>query len=131
MGKFGVSSLEILILFERWIGHRLLPEKTVPFCRRPGRMLHAGTSPFSERVQKRLGCQFIGSLFRSLGRLAGGHSRFIPGSLEPHLSRLRHMGWRQCGHGLTSRPLESSLPVCLEPHFESFWLSFWRDKCFI
>ena len=33
----------------------------------------------------------------------------------PHLSRLRHLGWLQCGHGLTSRPLESSLPGCLEP----------------
>ena len=111
MGKFGVSYLEVFILFERWIGHRLLPEKTVPSKNRLGRVLHVGT----DGVQIRLGCQFIGSLFRSLGKLPGGLGRFIPGSLGPHLSRLRHLGWLQCGHGLTCRPLESSLPGCLEP----------------
>ena len=31
------------------------------------------------------------------------------------MSRLRHLGWLQCGHGLTCRPLESSMPGCLEP----------------
>ena len=81
MGKFGVSYLEILILFEKWVGHRLLPEKTVPIGCRPGRSFHAGTSPVSEGVQLRIGCQFVGSLFRSLGRLPGGINRFIPGSL--------------------------------------------------
>ena len=30
MGKFGVSYVEILVIFEKWAGHRLLPEKTVP-----------------------------------------------------------------------------------------------------
>ena len=35
MGKFGISFLEILILFEQWVGHRLLPEKTVPIKNRP------------------------------------------------------------------------------------------------
>ena len=80
MGKFGVSYLEVLILFERWIGHRLLPEKTVPIKRTPGRVIHAGTSPVSDGVQIRLGCPFIGSLFRSLGKLPDGLGRFIPGS---------------------------------------------------
>ena len=115
MGKFGVSYLEVLILFERWIGHRLLLEKTVPSKSRPGRVIHVGTSPISDGVQIRLGCQFIGSLFRCLSKLPGGFGRFIPGSLGPHLSRLGHLGWLQCGHGLTCRPLESSLPGCLEP----------------
>ena len=45
MGKFGVSYL--LILFERWIGHRFLPEKTVPKKNRPDRNFHVGT-PFSD-----------------------------------------------------------------------------------
>ena len=67
----------------------------------------------SEGVQVRIGCQFIGSLFRSLAKLPGGLERFVPGKLGPHLSRLRHLGWTQCGHGLSSRPLESSLPGCL------------------
>ena len=33
MGHFGVSFLELLILFEHWAGHRLLSEKvTWPSC---------------------------------------------------------------------------------------------------
>ena len=74
-----------------------------------------GAPPVSEGVQIRLGCQFIGSLFRSLCKLPGGLNRFIPGSLGTHLCRLSHLGWLQCSHGLTSRPLESSLPDCLSP----------------
>ena len=42
-------------------------------------------------------------------------SRFIPGNLGPHLSRLRHFGWLLCSHGLTCRPIESSLPGCVGP----------------
>ena len=64
MGKFGVSYLEVLILVERWIGHRLLPEKTVPRSSRGGRAITPGSPPISDGVQIRLGCQFIGSLFR-------------------------------------------------------------------
>ena len=60
LGHFGVSFLELLILFEQRAGHRLLSEKG------------------------------IGS----------------------HMSRLRHLGWNQCSHGLTSRPLESCHHQC-------------------
>ena len=72
MGKFGVSYLELLILFETWMGHRLLPEKSIPSHRRSGRNIFVGAPPVSEGVQIRLGCQFIGSLFRSLSKLPGG-----------------------------------------------------------
>ena len=91
IGKFGVSYLELLILFEKWLGHRLLPEKTVPTKVRKGRLVVVGTPPVSEGVQIRLGCHFLGSLLRSLGNLSGGLSRFIPGTLGPHLCRLRHL----------------------------------------
>ena len=84
MGEFGVSDLE-----------------------RPGRALFAGSSPVSEGGQIRLGCQFVGSLCRSLAFLPGGLGGFIPGDVGPHLCRLRHV------HGLTFRPLESSMPDCL------------------
>ena len=50
MGKFG-SYVEILILFERWVGHRLLPEKTVPTDRRMGRNIATCALLVSERVQ--------------------------------------------------------------------------------
>ena len=115
MGKLGVSYLELVILFEKWLGHRLLPEKTVPVKQRPGRPISICTPPASEGVQIRLGCQFLGSLFRSLGNLPGSLSRFIPGSLGPHLCRLSHLCWLQCSHGLTCRPFESCMPGCLKP----------------
>ena len=31
----------------------------------------------------------------------------MPRYLGPHMSWLRHLGWNQCSHGLSSRPLES------------------------
>ena len=52
---------------------------------------------------------------RSFSSLPGGLARFIPGGVGSHLSRLRHLGWLQCGHGLSTRPLESCLPDCLDP----------------
>ena len=53
MGKYGVSYLELLVLFEHWVGHRLLPEKTVPVKYRADRSVSIGSSPISEGVQIR------------------------------------------------------------------------------
>ena len=44
-----------------------------------------------------------------LFRNCGGYSRFIPGTVGPHLS------WRQCCYGDTCRPLESPMAGCLAP----------------
>ena len=66
-------------------------------------------------MQIRVGCKFIESLFRSLACLPAGLTRFVPCGIGSHLSRLWHLGWLQFGHGRTSRPLESSLPGCLDP----------------
>ena len=52
-------------------------------------------------------------LGRWLGKLPGGIGRFLPCQVGTHLSRLRHLGWNQCSHGLTSRPLESCHHRCL------------------
>ena len=98
----------------KWIGHRLLPEKTVPMNQLAGRKISAGYCPVSEGVQIRVGCKLVGSLFRSLAYLPGDLARFIPCGVGTHLSRLRYLGWLQCGHGLTSRPLESGLVGCLD-----------------
>ena len=38
----------------------------------------------------------------------------LPCSLGSHMSRLRHVGWNQCSHGLNSRPLESCHHQCLK-----------------
>ena len=83
MGKFGVSYSEILIFFERWIGHRLLLEKTVPIACRPGRSFHAGTSPVSEGGSTSYWVPVYWKVVRSLSHLPGGIGRFIPGSLGP------------------------------------------------
>ena len=45
---------------------------------------------------------------RDLCRLPGGIGRFIPGRIGENHSRLRHVGWQKCCHGLSCRPLETS-----------------------
>ena len=40
--------------------------------------------------------------------LPGGLGRFIPCTIGANHCRLRHIGWIQSGHGLTSRPRETS-----------------------
>ena len=38
-GSGGVSFIELLILYERWAGERLVPEKSLPKFRRPDRQI--------------------------------------------------------------------------------------------
>ena len=91
MGHFGVSYLEILILFESWMGYRLLGEK------RSLGLSYVLIAPFyflqhlSEGIECRQGRQFISGLFRALGKLIGGLGRFIS---RGHMSRLRDLGWQ-------------------------------------
>ena len=59
-------------------------------------------------------CRFIGALMRSLCLLPGGLRRFVPCSIGANHSRLRHIGWEKCGHGLTSRPRQSSSELFLD-----------------
>ena len=40
--------------------------------------------------------------------------RFLPCGIGAHHCRLRHLGWEKCGHGLTSRPRETSDPGFLD-----------------
>ena len=97
MRHFGASYLEVLILFEPWAGHRLLSEKVT----RPYVPAHSPISissvPVSQGLEIRQGCRFISSLIRALGKLPGGIGRFLPCSVGGHESRLRHLGWDQCG----------------------------------
>ena len=96
-----------MILFEQWAGHGLLSEKvTRPHVR-------ANRPILIPSVLVRHGCQFLSSLVRTLAKLPGGLGRFLSCRLGSHMSRLRHLGWNQCSHGLTSRPfriLSSSMP---------------------
>ena len=113
LGHDGISFFELLILFEQWAGHRLLGEKVTRPHVRAGRPILVSSVPVSEGMEIRHGCQFISSLVRALGKLPGGLGRFLPCQVGTHLSRLRHLGWNQCSHGLTSRPLESCHHRCL------------------
>ena len=67
----------------------------------------------SEGIEIRHGCQFLSSLVRALAKLPGGLGRFLPCKFGSHMSRLRHLAWNQCSHGLSSRPLESCHHQCL------------------
>ena len=112
LGHFGISFLEILILFEQWAGHRLLSEKVTKPHVRANRPILIPSAPVSEGVEIRHGCQFISSLVRALTKLLGGLGRFLPRGIGPHMSGLRHLGWNH-SHGLTSRPVEPCHHQCL------------------
>ena len=121
LGHFGISFLELLILFEQWAGHRLLGEKVTRPHVRAHRPILIPSVPVTEGIEIRHGCQFLSSLLRTLSKLSGGCSRFLPCSLGSHMSRLRHLGWNQCSHGLSSRPLES----CHHHNALKLFVGFW------
>ena len=53
-------------------------------------------------------CQYLATMMRALCRLHGGIERFIPGRIGANHSRLRHVGWQKCCHGLSCRPLDTA-----------------------
>ena len=106
--------LEVLILFEQWAGHRLISEKVTRPHVRANCPILVPSFPVSEGVEIRHGCLFISSFVRALTMLPGGLGRFLPCGIGSHMSRLRHLGWTQCFHGLTSRPLASCHRQCLK-----------------
>ena len=95
-----------MIMFETWAGHRFLSEKVTPSRKRAGRPFKksppAAVSEEVRRVQKRVACQFLGILVRSLANSEGGLDRSV----------LCQFGAQ--GLALTSRPLESALPGALD-----------------
>ena len=114
LGIGGVSYLELLILYERWAGERLVVESAVPFARRVGRPISVSAVPVGPGIDIGRSCRFLGSLFRFLALLPGGLVRFMPCHIGANHCRLRHLGWEKCGHGLTSRPRETSHPGFLD-----------------
>ena len=108
------SCLELLILLEQWAGHRLLSEKVTRPHVRANRPIFIPSFPVSEGIEIQHGCQFLSSLVCALAKLPGGIGRFLPCRIGSHMSRLRHLGWNQCFHGLSSRPLESCHHQCLK-----------------
>ena len=89
-------------------------ESAVPFARRVGRPISVSAVPVGPGIDIGRSCRFLGSLFRFLALLPGGLVRFMPCHIGANHCRLRHLGWEKCGHGLTSRPRETSHPGFLD-----------------
>ena len=87
---------------------RLSLEKAQIRHLRPARPISVSAVPFGPGIDIWRSCRFIGALKRSLCLLPGGLARFVPCFIGAGQCRLRHIGWEQCGHGLTSRPRESA-----------------------
>ena len=81
------------------------------------RPISVSAVPFGPGTDIWRSCRFIGALMRSLCLLPGGLRRFVPCSFGANHCRLRHIGWEKCGHGLTSRPRESSSELFLDDPF--------------
>ena len=114
MGYFGVSYLEVLIPFEQWAGHDCLAKRLLVLtCVRSAQILFL-LFLCQKESKIRQGCQFIGSLVGALGKLPGRLGRLSPCAVGSHMTRLRHLGWDQCSHGFTSKPLESCHHQCLK-----------------
>ena len=68
----------------------------------------------SEGIEIRHGCQYTSSLVGALAKLLGGMGGFLSCGVGSHMSRLRHLGWIRCSHGLASRPSEPCHHLCLK-----------------
>ena len=119
-GVGGVSSVELLILHELWAGERLILEKAHPRYLRLGRPTSVWAAPLGLGIDVWRSCRFIGAMMRSLCLLPGGLGRFVPCSLGANHCRLRHLGWEKSGHGLTSRPRESTSELFVNEIWDSF-----------
>ena len=71
LGIGGVSYLELLILYERWAGERLVVEGAVPIARRVGRPISLSAVPVGPGIDIGRSCRFLGSIVRFLGYLVG------------------------------------------------------------
>ena len=118
---FGVSFLELFILFEQRAGHRFLSETVLRPHLRANRPISFPSVFVSEGIEIRHGCQFISSLVRALAQLPGGIGRFLPCGVGSHLSRLRHLGWNQCSHGFVRLDHWKLVIINASRLFVGFW----------
>ena len=72
LGVGGVSYVELLILYELWVGERLSLEKAHPRFLRPGRPISVSAVPFGPGIDFWRSFRFIGALMRSVCLLPGG-----------------------------------------------------------
>ena len=131
LGVGGVSFVELLLLYERWAGERLVLEMSVPKSRRLHRPISVSAVPDGPSTDIWRSCRFLGAMIRALSGLPGGLGRFLPCRIGANHCRLRSIGWERCGHGLTSRPLEASDAGFLDDLLIRLRLScwFWSVAC--
>ena len=108
LGVGGVSFVELLILYERWAGERLVLEMPVPKSRRLHRSISVSAVPDGPSIDIWRSCRFLGAMILALTSLLGGLGRFLPCRIGANHCPIRSIGWVRCGHGLTSRPSEAS-----------------------
>ena len=78
LGVGGISYMELLILYELWVGERLTFEKAHPRYLRLGRPISVPAVPFVPGIDIWRSCRFIGAVMRYLCLLPGGLGRFVP-----------------------------------------------------
>ena len=78
--------------------------------------------PFGLVIDLWRSCRFIGAL-------PGGIGRFMPCSIGANHCGLGHVGWKRCGHGLTSRPRKTALDIFLNELLVFLHLHFWLVIC--
>ena len=66
LGCGGISHIELLFLYERWAGGRLVPEKYVPKFRRPGQSMSASAAPLDPGTDIWKLCQHLAGMMRAL-----------------------------------------------------------------
>ena len=70
--------MEVLILYEVLAGKRLVLEKAVPPCRRPGHPISVSAVPYGPRTDMWRSCRFLRALSRALRAMPGGIGKFAP-----------------------------------------------------
>ena len=112
-------------LYELWAGERLSLEKAHPCYLRPGRPISVSAVPFCPGIDIWRSCRFISAMMRSLCLLPGGPCLvgLCLALLVLIIVGFVHIGWENCGHGLTSRPRESASELFLNELFKSLSLS--------
>ena len=120
IGFGGVSSVELLILYEPWAGVRFVLEKAHLRYLRPGRPISVSAVPFGPGIDIWRSCRFVGSLTRSLCTLLGGLLRLSGVLLVLTIAGFVMLGGRGVVMGLPPGHGESASEALLNELLQLF-----------